>query len=75
MAPHLIVLLNITQGNIGGPNGPPPLAQLCNRPTKQRTGTQIYCLSRFLLSFDRQGGLPILEFGNTKETVTDQVLC
>ena len=75
MAPHSIFLINITQGNMGDPNGPPPSAQLGNRPTKQRTAIQINCLSRFLNNLIDTEFLAILVFGNTKETVNDQAPC
>ena len=52
---------------MGGPNGPPSPEQFGKGQTKQRKA------NRFFNDLIDREFLAILEFGNTKETVSDQV--
>ena len=74
MAQHSIFLINITK-DIMVSKWPPSSAQLCTRPTKQRTATQIYRLSRCFNHLIDKEVLAVPEFGNNEETVTYQVTC
>ena len=75
--PHSIFLLYIThQGNTGGFQIAPLLQHsLSTDQPNNKQPPKRYCLSRFFNHLINRKFLAILEFDNTKETVSDQVPC